>query len=369
MTGLAKIYASDGRRSFDNHFVERLFGEGISIREGGVDGAEEEESWLDSQRGLQDSHLEGCRIGFDLGGSDRKCAAVIDGEVIFSAEIPWDPYFQSDPRYHYEGVMDSLRMAARHLPRVDAIGGSAAGVYVDNRVKVASLFRGVPDRVFQDEVEGMFLRIADEWDGVPFRIVNDGDVSALAGSMAVGEGCVMGLAMGTSTAVGYVDGGGQINGWLSELAFAPIDFQREAPLDEWSGDSGCGVQYLSQQAVSRLIPASGLSISPALSAAEQLVEVQEAMERGDERAESIYETIGSYLGYAIPQISRFYEVRHLQLLGRVLSGRGGDVLLEKARAVVRDEFPVLAASLAISTPDEQIKRHGQAIAAASLPQI
>src|SRR5258706_7502535 len=88
-------------------------------------------------------HLNGCRIGFDLGGSDRKAAALIDGEVVFSEEIAWDPYFQKDPAYHLEGVHDSLQRAAAHLPRVDAIGGSAARVYLDQEVRAGSLLRGV----------------------------------------------------------------------------------------------------------------------------------------------------------------------------------------------------------------------------------
>jgi hypothetical protein len=73
--------------------------------------------------------------------------------VVYSEEIVWDPYFQPDPQYHFDGIMDTLKKAAAHLPRVDAIGGSAAGVYVNNRVKVASLFRGVPPDVFNAQSE------------------------------------------------------------------------------------------------------------------------------------------------------------------------------------------------------------------------
>ena len=68
-------------------------------------------------------------------------AALIDGRVVWSEETEWDPYHQPDPDYHWSGIMDSLRRAAEHLPRVDAIGGSAAGVYVDSQVKFSSLFR------------------------------------------------------------------------------------------------------------------------------------------------------------------------------------------------------------------------------------
>ena len=89
-------------------------------------------------------HLDGCRIGFDLGASDRKVAAVCDGKVVFSEEVPWMPALQADPQWHYEELMSMLKSAAAHLPRVDAIGGSSAGVYVNNKVQVASLFRSVP---------------------------------------------------------------------------------------------------------------------------------------------------------------------------------------------------------------------------------
>src|SRR6478735_8839481 len=116
-------------------------------------------------------HLEGCRIGFDLGGSDRKVAAVIDGRVVFSEETVWDPYHQPDPQYHIEGIMDSLRRAAAHLPHVDAIGGSAAGVYVENQVRFASLFRGVAPDVFQARVKDLFLDIRRTWGDIHFEVV------------------------------------------------------------------------------------------------------------------------------------------------------------------------------------------------------
>ena len=118
-------------------------------------------------------NLNGCRIGFDLGGSDRKAAAVVDGEVKFSEEIEWDPYFEPDPDYHYQGIMNSLKRAAEHLPRVDAIGGSAAGCYSHNRVTWASLFRGVEPKLFDEKVRDMFLNIGREW-GVPLEVLNDG---------------------------------------------------------------------------------------------------------------------------------------------------------------------------------------------------
>jgi len=314
-------------------------------------------------------HLDGCRIGFDLGGSDRKCAALIDGEVVFSEEIQWDPYFEKDPQYHYDGIMDSLKRAAAHLPRVDAIGGSAAGVYVENQVRVASLFRGIPDEEFKTRVRPIFKEIQKAWGGIPFEVVNDGEVTALAGAMSLKDNAVLGLSMGTSLAAGYVTPEGTITSRLNELAFVPVDYRENGPVDEWSGDAGCGVQYFSQQAVARLAAKAGIDFPENTPFAEQLVEVQRLMEKGDVRARKIYETIGICFGYTIAHFAEFYDFRHLLILGRVTSGEGGQILIEKAEEVLKTEFPELASKVKISTPDEQMKRHGQAVAAASLPRI
>jgi predicted NBD/HSP70 family sugar kinase len=314
-------------------------------------------------------HLDGCRIGFDLGGSDRKVAAVLNGEVVFSEEIVWDPYFQKDPSYHHDGIMDTLRRAAAHLPRVDAIGGSAAGVYVNNRVKVASLFRGVSKEDFEKRVKNLFLDLRAEWGGIPFEVVNDGEVTALAASMSLKVNSVLGVSLGTSTAAGLVTADGSITTWLNELAFAPVDYRKDGPRDEWSGDLGCGVQFFSQQAVGRLIPAAGIEVDPALPLPEKLKHVQKLMAAGDGRARKIYETIGTSLGYAVAHWADFYAMEHLLILGRVTSGEGGDVILTEARRVLDLEFPELSARVKFHMPDEKEKRHGQAIAAASLPRI
>jgi predicted NBD/HSP70 family sugar kinase len=312
-------------------------------------------------------NLDGCRIGFDLGGSDRKASALIDGEVVFSEEIAWDPYFQKDPTYHIEGVHDSLKRAAAHLPRVDAIGGSAAGVYVNNEVRAASLFRGVSSSDFEHHIRRMFFTLQERWGGVPFEVVNDGEVTALAGAMSMNDNAVLGVSMGTSQAGGYVTPAGNITPWLNELAFAPIDYRPDAPRDEWSGDIGCGVQYFSQQGVGRLAARAGFDFPATLPLPEQLIAVQTAMKAGDTRARAIYESIGVCFGYAIAHYADFYEVRNLLVLGRVTSGEGGEIILERAGAVLRAEFPELAATIQLRAPDEKNKRHGQATAAASLP--
>jgi len=312
-------------------------------------------------------HWNGCRIGFDLGASDRKAAAVQDGQAVFSEEIIWNPVHQTDPQWHFDQIMDSLKRAAEHLPRVDAIGGSAAGVYVNNRVRVASLFRGVPAHLFNTRVNTLFLELKRAWGGIPFEVVNDGEVTALAGAMALGQNAVLGIAMGSSLAAGFVTPEGNITSWLNELAFTPVDYNPAAPIDEWSGDRGCGALYFSQQCLGRWLPAAGIETPACLPLPEQLKHVQALMEKGDERAEKIYQTIGVCFGYGVAQYAEFYDFKHILVLGRVTTGRGGDVMLHPAKEVLRVEFPELAGRIAFQVPDEKDKRHGQAIAAASLP--
>ncbi len=363
---LATVYAPDGARAFDYEmFSSRCYREPLRI-EAVAPGALP--PLREAARPLG-RHVRGCRIGFDLGGSDRKCAAVIDGKVVFSDEVAWNPYFEKDPAYHREGIRDSLRRAAAHLPRVDAIGGSAAGIYVNNEIRVGSLYRGVAPDAFDRHVRRLFFDLKAEWNNVPFDVANDGDVTALAASMSLNINAVLGLSLGTSTAAGYVTPQGTITNWLNELAFVPVDFRADAPVDEWSGDAGCGVQYFSQQAVNRLLEPAGIELPADLDLPGRLVAVQNLMRAGDARAARLFETIGVYLGYTLAWLDAFYTLDHVLILGRVTSGGGGSVILEQAARVLKTEFPVLADRLRLHVPDEQFKRHGQAIAAASLPAL
>jgi predicted NBD/HSP70 family sugar kinase len=366
--GLAEGLAGHYRDTAVGRFDSEIIGERIYDHPVTVVGSRELPAARSTTAPLG-RHLDGCRIGFDLGGSDRKVAAVRDGVVVFSEEVVWDPYFQKDPGYHHDGIMDSLKRAASQLPRVDAIGGSAAGVYVNNRVRVASLFRGVSKEDFDGRVKDLFLGLKEEWGGIPFEVVNDGEVTALAASMSLGVNSVLGLSMGTSTAAGFVTGNGGITTWLNELAFAPVDYRVDGPRDEWSGDAGCGVQYFSQQAVGRLLGPAGIEVEAGMPLPEKLKVVQGLMAAGDDRARRVYETIGTFLGYGVAHWADFYAMDHLLILGRVTSGAGGELILEGAREVLREEFPELASRLRFHVPDEKEKRHGQAIAAASLPLI
>jgi predicted NBD/HSP70 family sugar kinase len=363
---LKREYAAGGARAFDADFFAKIYEQPRFIVEevAFADLPKEKE-----QGSAVGGHLEGCRIGFDAGGSDRKVAAVIDGKEVFSCEVVWEPKLQSDPQYHFDGIDDSIRRAAEHLPRIDAIGVSSAGIYVNNRTMVASLFRKVPEAAFEARIKSIYQDIAKKWGDVPLEVANDGDVTALAGALELKDHSVLGIAMGTSEAAGYVNAQGLVTGWLNELAFAPVDYGADAAHDsEWSGDFGTGVGYFSQDAVIRLAARAGLEL-PAGSPGSKLKHVQELLLAGDTRARQIFETLGVYLGYGLLHYTDFYAVKHVLLLGRVTSGEGGSILLSKAREVLALESPQIAKTLSIHLPDEATRRVGQSIAAASLPRL
>ena len=361
---LKNAYSDHGAQKFDYHFMgEQVYEKEFSVVSCGVD-----EVPASRETGkLLGRNLQGHRIGFDLGASDRKVSAVVDGAPIYSEEVIWEPRKNTDPEYHYREVMTALKTAASKMPRVDAIGGSSAGIYIDNRPMVASLFRGIPQDQFS-EIKNMFLRIRDEL-GVPLEVINDGDVTALAGSMSIEDNGILGIALGSSEAAGYVNMEGHIMGWLNELAFAPIDYGPNAPVEEWSGDKGCGASYFSQQCVFRLAPKAGIEIPADMTDAEKLKFVQEKLEAGHKGALKIWQSMGVYLGYGIAHYADFYDIKHVLILGRCTSGRGGSLLLEGANKVFETEFPELVGKIELHLPDEKIRRVGQSVAAASLPVV
>ena len=255
--------------------------------------------------------------------------------------------------------------AASKMPRVDSIGVSSAGVYVDNKIMVASLFLKVDKEKYGDYVKNMYINIAKEMGDVPIEVANDGDVTALAGSIDLADNKVLGIAMGTSEAVGYINADGGINGWLSELAFVPVDFSESAMQDEWSGDFGVGCKYFSQDAVIKLAELGGFKFEDGLTPAQKLKVIQALMEKGDELARTIYEDIGVYLAHTLPYYAKFYDMKHVLLLGRVTGGEGGNIILDTCKKVLAAEYPEFK-GLDISLPDESNRRVGQSIAAASL---
>ena len=357
-------YRAGGKREFDVGFMQDVYERPFEIvicDEAGFPAAHE-------QTKKAGGHTSGCRIGFDAGGSDRKVSAVIDGQTVYSEEVVWHPKTSADPQYQYDGIVAAFRSAAEKMPRVDAIGVSSAGVFIGNAPMVSSIFIKVP-RARREEVKTIYDRAAKEIGNVPIVVANDGDVSALAGSMSLGEGAVMGLAMGTSEAVGYVNAESNLLGWISELAFAPVDLNEDALRDEWSGDTGVGCKYFSQDAAAKLAPAAGITLDAALTPAEKLKAVQKLADEGHAGALDIFRSIGAYLAHTLCLYEMLYDIRSLIVLGRVASGVGGDLIVSECQRILAEEYPALAEKIRVMLPDENFRRVGQSMAAASLPEV
>ena len=361
---LQKAYTLQGERKFDVQFMQDVYEVPFEV----IDCRPEDCPKANESSVSIGGHMEGCRIGFDAGGSDRKVSAVIDGKTVYSEEVVWHPKTESDPQYHFDGIVSAFRTAASKMPRVDGIGVSSAGVFIGNSPMVSSLFIKVP-REKRGLVKSIYDRAALEIGDVPIVVANDGDVTALAGAMGLECGSVMGMAMGTSEAVGYVDADGNVLGWLNELAFAPVDLFEGAMADEWSTDIGVGCKYFSQDAVIKLAPRAGITLDESLTPAEKLKAVQGLMEKGDVRARRVFESIGAYLAHTMKLYCRFYDVHHMIVLGRVMSGVGGSVILESCLRIMKEEYPELAARVRVMLPDEKTRRVGQSVAAASLPEV
>ena len=292
---LKSVYCKGGAREFDWDFMSNIYEHEFEVIL--TDKVPEAKDAPEAIGG----HLEGCRIGFDAGGSDRKVSAVIDGETVFSEEVVWFPKTTEDPQYHYDGIVAAFKSAAAHMPRVDAVGISSAGIFINNRTMSASLFLKVPKDLYEEKVKDIYIRaVKDTFGDIPYAVANDGDVSALAGTMSLKDNNVLGIAMGTSEAVGYIDEEGRITGWLNELAFVPVDASPNAMIDEWAGDIGCGVKYFSQDGVIKLAPRAGIELDESASPAEKLKAVQALMAEDDPRAKKVYESIGCYLGHTLP---------------------------------------------------------------------
>ena len=326
---IARAYTKKGARAFDWAFFKDLYGRDMKVEI--VPLAKMPE--MHEREVVVKNNTNGCRIGFDLGASDFKISALRRGKVVFSKEFPWDPRNQPDPEYHYAKLSAGLEEAAVALGgKVDAIGGSTAGTLVGRRLGPASLIRAVLEKAPEkkDVARGLFDRIAEEWQ-CPFEVFNDGDVTALAGAISMKRTGVLGIAMGSSEAAGYVNPKGALTGRISELAFAPVDLNPNAPQDEWSGDAGVGAMYFSQQAVDHHARAFGFKFPKSMKLPERLKVVQEAMEKHDPRALRVYLEIGRHLANSAAWYHEFYDYSNLMILGRVTSGFGGEVVLNTAQ--------------------------------------
>jgi len=355
-------YSSGGKRKFDAEFMGgKVYQRPFSVktcRPEDVPSANENERTIGH-------NLDGCRVGFDLGASSIKVSALVDGNVVFSKESTWHPQAMQDPNYHFENIISAINDASANLPHIDAIGGSSAGIILNNRLMIASLFESIPVERYE-EAGNIFFKLRKKLD-VPLDVINDGEITALAGSISLGKNNLLGISLGSSVAVGYITANGNITNWINELAFVPIDYNHAAPVDNWSGDRGCGAQYLSQKCVFRLLPRSGLELPRNLTNSQKFVFVLDMLEKGHLGAIDIWKSMSYYLGYAVALYSYFYDVEHIFLVGGCTSGIGGELILDGSKEVLRKEFPDINDKIAIHLPNEKNRRLVQSIAVASVP--
>ncbi len=353
------LFSKNGKYHFDVNFMEKIYHQDFEIVLRKVNDFPKSKT---SEKTIQE-HPKGNLIGFDAGGSDRKVSAIKDGEVIFSDETIWHPKIQPNPQYHYEGIMDSIKKAATYLETIDGIGVSSAGVIQHNEIKAASLFMSVPEHRFENEVKNMYIHIGKALN-IPIEVANDGDVTAIAGAISFNKFPILGIAMGTSEAAGYVNSNKAINGWLNELAFVPVDYNPNQDIDPWSKDVGTGVNYLSQDGVIRLAKLIELDVDDTLTPAEKLTYIQQEFKNKNPKAIQIFENIGIYLGFAVAYYKEYYDFNDVLILGRVTSGLSGYTILNNAKEVLSDYFNFQ--DINILLPNEKFRRVGQSIASASL---
>jgi len=328
----------------------------------------------------------GCRLAFDLGKSDIKVVAVKDNEVVYSKETEWD-VTNPDPQYHFDAIIAAMKLGKDALPQIDAIGGSATGtVSGANEATWCDIFPNVPPDVYKEKVVDIFVRIAKELAGdVPLKVINDGEVTALAAVQKISKGNVMGISMGSSEGGGYANEDGNLMGWINELCYIKLDLNPDAPTDPWTKGAHTGVShmYLGQRGATKLAPAAGVDVPdnqkyphPEMCTikhenhAQALKKIQSAMADPAKEPQTrlLYETVGVYLGYGLAQYCEFYKIDHVMILGRVSKGAGGDLMLAVAKKVLETEFPEYA-GIQFHTADDHFKAVGQCIAAAALPEI
>jgi len=328
----------------------------------------------------------GCRLAFDLGKSDIKVVAVKDNEVLYSQETEWD-VTNPDPQYHYDAILACLLKGKAALPKIDAIGGSATGtVSGANEATWCDIFPNVPPDVYKEKVVDIFIRLAKEVAGdVPLKVINDGEVTALAAVAKIKDGNVMGISMGSSEGGGYANKDGNLMGWINELCYIRLDLNPDAPTDPWTKGSHTGIShmYLGQRGATKLAAKAGVKLEDSLvyphpdmctirheNHAQCLKKIQAAMAdpETEPTVRELYVTVGVYLGYALAQYSEFYQINHVMILGRVSKGKGGDLMLDTARKVLELEFPSIP-PIKFHTADDHFKAVGQCIAAAALPTL
>jgi predicted NBD/HSP70 family sugar kinase len=330
----------------------------------------------------------GCRLAFDLGKSDIKTVAIKDGEVLDSMETEWD-VTNVDPEYHFKAIVDAMqatieRAKAKGFGDIQAVGGSATGtVSGDNEATWCDIFPNVPQDVYKEKVVDIFKRIAKEVAGdVPLKVINDGEVTALAAVQKIGKGNVMGISMGSSEGGGYANEDGNLMGWINELCYMKLDMNPRAPTDPWTKGAHRGMShmYLGQRGATKnawkicevpenyRYPHADMCTIKHEDHSKCLKLIQDAYKNNPDKAADLYKTCGVYLGYGLANYCEHYKIEHVMILGRVSKGDGGDLMLKTASEVLEKEFPELP-KITFHTADDHFKAVGQCIAAAALPVI
>lgn len=302
----------------------------------------------------------GCRVGLDLGGSDIKVMALQDGKVLYSSEILWSPKTARDPSYHDSFIRSALKEAASYLPRVDAVGVSTSGVVEEEDLIYPSLFTSCSEKDKKEGIRVLLKEISHElFPNATFSLINDGDASALGASFLYEKDSVLGLSLGTSLAGGYVKNG-FLYPYLNELSKVPVNFSSFAKRHYQLGIKGSASEYLSQKGIIALTEESGVELKGTLP--EKLLMVQVLAEQGNDEVLQAYRTFGKRLGSCVLYFSLFLDFSCVFLLGRVLSGKGGETLLESANEYLASK----GSELTLFSADERFKRLGQAYVAACL---
>jgi predicted NBD/HSP70 family sugar kinase len=331
----------------------------------------------------------GCRLAFDLGKSDIKTVAIKDGEVLDSMETEWD-VTNVDPDYHFKAIVDAMkgtieRAKEKGFGDIQAVGGSATGtVSADNEATWCDIFPNVPPDVYKEKVVDIFKRMAKEVAGdVPLKVINDGEVTALAAVQKIKKGNVLGISMGSSEGGGYANADGNLMGWISELCYMKLDMNLTAPTDPWTkgNHKGTSHMYLGQRGATKNaykitdVPENYKYPHPDMCTikhedhAQCLKLVQKAMKDSPDKASELYKTCGVYLAAGLANyVDMGYVIDHVMILGRVSKGEGGDLMLKTASECLAADYPEVP-KIEFHTADDHFKAVGQCIAAAALPVL
>lgn len=309
---LKSVYENE--RKFDADFMSSVYAKPFEV-------VFDETLYQACDEKIEIKETKGLKIGLDLGGTSVKASTVKDGEEIKSEVVSWKALDSNDIEYHYSFLCSVIEKMSVAGERVEGVGISTAGVVCNNELAISLLLRNVKRETY----ENLFARISQRF-SLPVTVVNDGDVSAMC---AQKEGNVLGIALGTSEAGGYINDG-YLSGRLNELAFVPFCFY-DGDVDEWSGDSGCGVNFISQHGVRTASKSLGYNFEGTDT---EVAYAVHAEAQNDENLAKTYDIIGEYLGWALLWYNEFYTLDTVCLAGGVMSGTFSGNIVKRASEIL-----------------------------------